>query len=459
MRNPSNDGSSFPDATGTIAAMDQALPADRIREAAESRQTRLVELTRALVAHRSENPKLLAGEEAQDVAAAAERTCQDLLERELAALGMEIDRFDALPGRPDLVGTLRGVGGGRSLILNGHIDVVPAGDHGAWPHPPFGGELEGGRLWGRGTCDMKGGIACGVVALELLADLGVELKGDLIFQAVVDEETGGPGTRAALARGHVADAAIVLEPTAGEIVTVEGGLEWLRIVVRGQTGHSAARYRSIHAGGQGSAVSAIEKALKLLAAIGELERHWGNTKVHPLMPRGITTINPGVIAGGSGGGRDGMPNGMLAYSNFSDYCALGLSLKYLPNERGEEVKAEFEQFVARFAETDPWLREHPPEIEWGVAGVSFRPSEVASDHPLVETCAGAFRQLVGEPRLGGFEAVSDLAWLAEAGVPAVLYGPGNVAQAHSSAEYVDVSELVDVCGVVALAVAAWCGSR
>lgn len=433
--------------------------ADRIRAAAPGREGRLVALTRELVGYPSENPKLLAGAQSQAAAVAAELACQDAIERELAQLGMQIDRFDALPGRPDVVGTLRGTGGGRSLILNGHVDVVPAGDHGSWPQPPFGGELVAGRLWGRGACDMKGGLACGIVALELLAELGVELAGDVIFQSVVDEETGGPGTRAALARGHLAEAAIVLEPTAGEIVTVEGGLEWLRVVVRGQTGHSAARYRSIHAGGQGSAVSAIEKSLKLLAAIGDLERHWGNTKVHPLMPRGITTINPGVIAGGSGGGCDGLPNGMLAYSNFSDYCALGLSLKYLPNERRDDVRAEFEQFVARFAETDPWLREHPPEIEWGIAGVSFPPSEVATDHELVETCAGAFRELVGVPRLGGFEAVSDLAWLAEAGVPAVLYGPGNVAQAHSSAEYVEVRELIDVCAVVALSVASWCGSR
>jgi len=110
---------------------------------------------------------------------------------------------------------------------------------------------------------MKGGIACGIVALRVLQSLGIRLQGDVVFQSVVDEETGGPGTRAALARGHVADAAIVLEPTAREIVTVEGGLEWVRVVVRGRTGHSAIRYRSVHAGGRGDAVSAIEKAVKL----------------------------------------------------------------------------------------------------------------------------------------------------------------------------------------------------
>ena len=285
----------------------------------------------------------------------------------------------------------------------------------------------------------------------------MQLRGDVVFQSVVDEETGGPGTRAALARGHVADAAIVLEPTAREIVTAEGGLEWVRVVVRGRTGHSAVRYRSVHAGGRGEAVSAIEKAVKLLAAVAELERHWAVHKLHPLMPRGITTINPGVIAGGSGGGADGIPNGMIAYSNFADYCALGLSLKYLPDERGSDVKAEFEDYIARVAAADPWLREHPPEIEWGVAGVSFPPSEVASDHPLVTSLSGAFRAVAGDPRLSGFEAVSDLAWLAESGIPAVLYGPGDFAQAHSSAEYVAVDELVEVASVVALALCDWCG--
>jgi acetylornithine deacetylase/succinyl-diaminopimelate desuccinylase family protein len=429
-----------------------------VRAAVGDQRDELIALVRALVSHPSENPKLLTEAGAQARATAAEAACQDAISAELVALGFEIDRFEALPGRYDVVGRLAGAGGGRSLILNGHVDVVPAGDPSAWPHDPWGGELEGGKLWGRGACDMKGGIGCGIVALRALQALGVRLAGDVVFQSVVDEETGGPGTHTALARGHVADAAIVLEPTARTIVTVEGGLEWVRVVVRGRTGHSAIRYRSVHAGGRGEAVSAIEKAVKLLAAVAELERHWAVHKVHPLMPRGITTINPGVIAGGSGGGADGVPNGMIAYSNFADYCALGLSLKYLPDERGEDVKAEFEQYIARVAAADPWLREHPPEIEWGIAGVSFPPSEVPSSHPLVTTLSAAFEAVAGEPRLAGFEAVSDLAWLAEAGIPAVLYGPGDFAQAHSSAEYVAVDDLVEVATVVALAICDWCGT-
>src|SRR4051812_390384 len=432
---------------------------EAVRGATDQRRDELVGLVRELVSHPSENPKLLGDADAQARATAAEAACQDAMAAHLGALGMRIDRFEALPGRDDVVGRLGGAGGGRSLILNGHVDVVPAGDSSAWPHDPWGGELEGGRLWGRGACDMKGGIASGVVALRVLGSLGVRLAGDVVFQSVVDEETGGPGTRAALARGHTADAAIVLEPTAREIVTVEGGLEWVRVVVRGRTGHSAIRYRSVHAGGRGEAVSAIEKAVKLLAAVGELERHWAVHKLHPLMPRGITTINPGVIAGGSGGGAEGVPNGMIAYSNFADYCALGLSLKYLPDERREEVRAEFEQYVARVAAADPWLREHPPEIEWGIAGVSFPPAQTPADHPFLAVLSDAVALATGAPAvMEGMVAVTDLAWLGGAGIPGAIFGPGSLAgNAHGDNEFIAIEELTQGTYALALAVAGWCG--
>lgn len=431
---------------------------EAIRAAVAARRDELTELTRQLVAHPSENAKLVSAG-ARPAAIAAERACQDAIERELAALGMTIDRFEALPEREDVVGRLAGSGGGRSLILNGHVDLVPAGDAAAWPEDPWGGRVDDeGRLWGRGSCDMKGGLACGIVALRVLRDLGIRLRGDVVFQSVVDEETGGPGTARAIERGHVADAAIVLEPTNGHLQPVEGGLEWVRVVVRGRTGHSAVRYRSIHAGGRGEPVSAIEKAVDVLLRIRELERYWGVHRVHPLMPRGITTINPGVIAGGSGGGTDGMPNGMVAYSNMSDYCSLGLSMKYLPDERREDVRAMLEDELARISAADPWLREHPLEVEWGIGGVSFPPAETPPDHPFCQTVAGAFRTVTGRPEtFSGFEAVSDLAWLSHAGVPSMLYGPGDFAQAHSSAEFVRVDELVEVAAVVAVALCEWCG--
>ena len=424
----------------------ESLAAD-VSAAVGRRREELVELVRELVACRSENPKLLDDLERAEAGRQGEASCQDRIGERLTELGMAIDRFEALPGRDDVVGRLAGSGGGgRSLILNGHVDVVPAGDPTAWPHDPWAGKVADGRIWGRGACDMKGGLAAGIGALWVLRDLGVSLRGDVVFQSVVDEEAGGPGTHAALERGHRAEAAIVLEPTAGAIMPVEGGVEWLRVVVRGVGGHSAVRYRSVHAGGQGTAVNAIEKAAKLLAAVQELERYWGNTKVHPLMPKGITTINPGMISGGS-----------PALSNMAERCELGLSLKYLPSERAEDVRREFEAYIAAVAAIDPWLRNHPPEIEWGFGAVSFPPAEIAFDHPLAQAVAASYRQVLGEPQWRGFEAVSDLAWLAQAGIPGLLFGPGDARQAHGPGEYLLVDDLVTTTKVLALALVEWCG--
>jgi acetylornithine deacetylase len=417
----------------------------QVSAAVEQRADDIVELVRELVSYRSENPKLLDDPARREEGRVQEAACQEAIAAHLQNLGLEIDVFEALPGRNDVVGTLTGQGEGRSLILNGHVDVVPAGDAELWPHDPWSGTVVDGRVWGRGACDMKGGLAAGIAALRILRALELRPAGDVIFQAVVDEETGGPGTRRAVER-HRADAAIVLEPSAGALIPVEGGLEWLTVTVTGQAGHSALRYRSVHAGGRGTAVNAIEKTAKLLSAVQELERQWANRKVHPLLPAGITTINPGSINGGT-----------QALSTMVDRCVLGLSLKYLPDERADDVKREFEDFVAAVARTDEWLRDHPPEIEWGVSGVSFPPSELPLDHPFAQAAATAYRDVAGEPRWAGFEAVSDLAWLAEAGVPGLLYGPGDAAQAHTTAEYLDIDDLLTATKVVELAVVEWCG--
>jgi acetylornithine deacetylase len=343
------------------------------------------------------------------------------------------------------------------MMLNGHVDVVPAGDEDDWPQPPWSGAVIDGRLWGRGSSDMKGGLVAGIGALKALQRAGLAHAGEIIFESVTDEEVGGPGTRSAIERGYRADAVIVLEPTSGQLCPVEGGLEWLDLKVSGVAGHSAQRYRSIHAGGQGTAVNAIEKAARILAAIQEYERHRGNTAVHPLMPRGITTINPGMIAGGSGGELDGMPRTTLAYSNMSDFCVIGLSLKYLPTERGDEVRAEFEEYIAAVAATDPWLRDHPPTIEWGRHGVSMPPAETKPDHPFLRVIESASRDVTGEANWTGFEAKTDLCWLVEAGIPGLIYGPGAIDQAHGASEYIELDELRTATTVVALTIARWCG--
>jgi acetylornithine deacetylase len=349
--------------------------------------------------------------------------------------------------------------GARSLILNGHIDVVPAGDPAAWTHAPFAAEIADGKIWGRGTVDMKGGIAAMITAVEAIQLAGIRLQGDVLIESVVDEETGGPGTMQTIEHGYRADAAIVVEPTDFAVQPVEGGLEWLRVVVRGRSGHSAYRYRSVHAGGQGVAVNAIEKTAKILAAVQDLERHWAVHKRHPLLPAGITTINPGVIIGGTGGGENGVPNVLTAVSTFPDYCALELSLKYLPGEETDAVRAEFEDYIGRVAAADPWLREHPPEIEWGIRGVSFPPAETPVNHPFLDVLSQAATMATSSPAvLEGMVAVTDLAWLASAGIPGAIFGPGSIAwNAHGDDEYIVIEDLTKGVSALAFAICGWCG--
>jgi acetylornithine deacetylase/succinyl-diaminopimelate desuccinylase family protein len=431
---------------------EQAALAERLKQASTDLEPAIIAFLQELIRVPTENPKLA------PVEPGAESDCQDIIESRFRAMGLAIDRWDVYPGRPDLVGIWKGTGSGRSMIVNGHIDVVPAGDPAAWSHPPFGGEIAEGKVWGRGAVDMKGGIAAMVGAVEALQQAGIRLKGDVLLESVVDEETGGPGTLQTIERGHRADAVIVAEPTELVIQPVEGGLEWLRLTVRGVAGHSAYRYRSVHAGGQGTAVNAIEKTAKILAAVQDLERSWANRKKHPLLPAGITTINPGVMIGGTGGGANGMPNVLTAVSTFPDYCSLELSLKYLPSEKTSEVRAEFEDFIARVAATDPWLRENPPEIEWGIRGVSFPPAETPADHPFLGVLEQTAELVTGKPAVQeGMVAVTDLAWFGGAGIPGAIFGPGGIGNAHGNDEFIKIADITEGVAAFALAMCLWCG--
>ena len=423
----------------------------RINDAVDASTDELIGLVQDLVRIPSENPKLSGVEDGGEAAV------QDRVQEALRAIGAEIDRWEALPGRPDVVGAIRGTGGGPSLALNGHIDVVPAGNAADWPHGPYEAAVADGMIWGRGACDMKGGVGAMLHAATILHRLGIRLRGDLFLETVIDEETGGPGTRATIERGYRPDFVVVTEPTNMIIYPVEGGLEWLRVTITGVAGHSAFRYRSVHAGGQGTAVNALEKGAFVLRAVQELERAWAVRKVHPLMPKGITTINPGVMVAGSGGGQDGMANVLTAVSTFPDYCSLELSLKYLPSETQAAVRAEFEEYIHRVAQTDEWLREHPPTIEWGLRGVAFPPVNTPSDHPGVRTLIDVVERTGGATELRGFEAVADTAWFAEAGIPSVLFGPGSGAGAHGVDERLEIDQLIAGTRVLALMMVAWCG--
>ena len=371
----------------------------------------------------------------------------------LEQMGFANDLWEEAPQRANLVGTLQGSGEGRSLILTGHVDVVPTPHPEKWTDPPFSGVVKDGRVWGRGASDMKGGIAAMVKAVEAIQKNGLRLKGDLLVECTVGEETGDGATVGAAAtidRGYTADAAIVTEPS-DEIVFCSGGLLWLSLTVAGRTGHSFARYEMIRAGGKGAAVgvNAIEKAFKVCAGLRDLEEEWGFNKNHPLLPTGHSTLGPNVIRGGPG--EIGTP------FITPDFCTVDYCIWYPPHIDVEEIKAEIEERIHLVSATDGWLKDHPPQVDWKFHWTRY---EVDEDHPIISTVMAAHESVTGKTaKPVASPGVIDAAFMTEKGVPSICYGSGGLGlySVHGVDEFVVVDDLVRATKVLALAVLDWCG--
>ncbi len=425
----------------------------RLAVAIERARPELLRLVLQLMAFRtaSQNP--------DDPAYPTEaRACLDWVEGYLREPSFEIQRWDAapstFPGHPVLAAQLKGLGGGRSLAINGHLDVVPVGaDPKAWA-----AEVREGVLHGRGSLDMKGGVACALLAVRVLRDLGCRLHGDLWLHLVTDEEVVGWGTRECIARLPPTDAVLDPEPTNLAIVPIEGGLEHVRIEVEGLEAHAGSRWRSIHAGGQqGGGVNAIEKMLKLVLAIQDLERQWANTKAHALFPAGYNSILPGLIVGGPGGGHDGKLNMVTNPGTTPNYCAVEYNLWFYPFETIEQIRSDIERYVLDACRLDPWLRQHPPRFTWALRNIRLPPFATDPEHPFIRTLQGAVQATGVTPRVVGFSAVADLAWYGKWGVPGALFGAGDVRLAHGANEHVALDDLVTAAKGIALTLLRWCG--
>ncbi len=382
---------------------------------------------------------------------------QDLMAEMLRATGMDVDMWEPrhedfhdagypeyvaeeppFVGRPNVVGILKGTGGGRSIAINGHIDVVPAGDETAWTYPPFSATRVDGRIYGRGSTDMKGGLIAGIGAIRAIRAAGVRLRGDVMVQSVIAEESGGAGTLAAVLRGHVADGVLIAEPTQLNITPAGGGCLMFRITVHGRSAHAALRYEG---------ESALEHWYPLHAALLALEAERNRTVHHPLyehLPNKFP-FNVGRLEAGNW--PSSVPETLVAEGRFG----------ILPGEDMEGVRASFERTLADAAQANPWLRDHPPELEW--YGAQFGTAEIAVDHPLVHTLHDAFVDTMGhEPGVEGVAWGSDMRFFTEiAHVPAVLFGPGNVALAHYTDEFVLEEEIRQAMRVDALTILRWCG--
>ncbi|WP_126426744.1 acetylornithine deacetylase [Brevibacillus marinus] len=381
---------------------------------------------------------------------------QTWLARRLAECGFAIDRWTVYPGDDNVVGRLKGTASEayRSLIINGHIDVAEVGDDAGWRYPPFSlTEGPDGRWYGRGTADMKGGLIASLFAIRLLREYGVELRGDLLFQSVIGEEAGEAGTLSALERGYTADFAVVADSSQLRLCGQGGVITGWITVESPTTWHDGMRSRMIHAGGRVHGASAIEKMMKIIAALGELERHWAVMKQYPGFPPGSNTINPAVIEGGR-------------HAAFvADKCALWITVHFYPNESYEQVTQEIEQHILAAAKADPWLKDHPPTFRWGgrsmieERGEIFPALALAPEHPATQLLCRAYEQQCGTPPILEMSpTVTDAGWFGQLGIPAVIFGPGELAQAHAVDESVDPQELLQFAQIMARFIADWCNT-
>jgi acetylornithine deacetylase len=430
---------------------------DAVVEAVERSRAGLQGLLRELIEFRTESQ----AKEATHFPDEARR-CIDYVVGFLEPLGFEVEGWDVgpsmtFPAHPLIVARRPGSGGGRSLAFNSHVDVVPVGDRSSWSREPFGGELVDGRIYGRGATDMKGGLAAAMWATKTALEQGLEPRGDIVFHVVSDEEVVGNGTREIVARAPACDVTLSLEPTELRLCAAEGGLVHFRIEVEGVEAHASTRYLSLHAGGKGrGGVNAIEKAIKIIVALQELEREWAVTKSHPILPPGYDTIAPNIMVGGPGGGADGR---LTLFSNAGtapNYCSIEYNLWFYPDENFETVKAEVEEVVDAVCRADPWLREHPPRFTWKLGNIYFPPLDVPLDHPAVETLSGCLAGVGLDPTPQGFGAATDLAWYGERQLPGIICGPGRLAQCHVADEYLDAGQLGLAAKVYARMLVDWC---
>lgn len=386
-----------------------------------------------------------------------EKKCQLFIADKLKNLGMEVDIFspDELVGlkehpyynpgreyrdRPNVVGTYKGKGKGKSILLTGHVDVVSPGDKKQWKHDPWGGIVEAGRIFGRGTTDMKGGLGAEIMAIECVKELGIHLQGDIIFASVVDEEFGGMnGSLACAARGYRADGGILAEPTSLMFFPGSAGGQQYRIKVKGKIAFEGEKHKG---------VSAIEKMYKVIHSLQELERKRDRrAKKHPLFSN-YPIASPIAVISIQGGDPEigGIP----------DWCTIEVWHGAIPGETEDEVIDELHQWLRQSLADDSWLKVNPVEIKPIIKWID--PCDIPIEHPVIKTASSAFYKVTGErPKFAGMRGASDLSRFIICGeTPMFIFGPGDSGMAHCLDESLSIENLIKATKVIALTILDWC---
>lgn len=409
----------------------------------DARRGRIIELLQALVRIPS-----VTGEEGEIQGFVAER---------LRRMGLEVDVWEpdwealkkhpgyvpvtrGYEGRPNVVGVIKGMGGGKSLLLNGHTDTVPNGPREAWEHDPLGADLVDGRVYGRGASDMKSGVAAIIAAAECFLAAGLRPKGDVILDIVVDEELSGHGTLDTILRGYRADAGICCETSGNAVQPGSIGRIWFEVRIKGKPAGIQRRYEG---------VNAIDLGYKIVQAVAGLEKARLKTVSHSLYPKIIDAI-PCMIGSFEAGS---FP------SAFPDTCLLKGSMATVPGEDHAAAKRSLVDQVARAAQADPWMKDHPPEVRF--AGYYAEAAAIDRNHPIVQTVARNYKEVTGrDPEISGRQGAADIRFLNGFGkIPTVIFGPGPTTQMHANNEWVAVDDLIDAVKTLALSICDWCGAE
>jgi len=376
------------------------------------RKKELVDLTVQLVQTPTENPP------------GNEKGAVQLLKPFLSKMGFKIKTVLSPKGRWNLVAEKRWGKGGRTLIFNGHLDVVPAGNPSQWTYPPFQGKLHRGRIYGRGSSDMKSGIASFLQALSSIERSKIPLhQGAVLLHLVSDEESHGHQGMGFLTQqeGIQGHAALVGEPTDLQPVIAQKGALWLRIVAFGKSAHGSRP----HLG-----VNAIEKMTTLVRRLSSipLERE------HPLL--GKPTLSIGMIQGGT------------KINIVPDRCQIEADRRLLPDERREKALEEIKEILDSLQSQDPLFQYRLEEIDFA------EPAEIDSDEEIVKIGVEAIQNVTGrKPLLSGFSGFTDSRfYVNQCHIPTLIFGPGAVDQSHTTNESVEVDALVDAAHIYAMVV-------
>jgi len=360
-----------------------------------------------------------------------EKGCAEYIQSTLSQWGVETKMIsEPLPHRPQIMATVNGKEAGPTLILNGHMDVVPEGSRSHWKYDPYGGVVEAGRIYGRGSSDMKGGLAAMMMLAKLLHEKGLP-RGKVVFQFVMGEETGDPGTKHLLSiLGNKGDYGIVLEPTSLRVATAEKGLAWFRITWEGRPAHASVAEQGINP---------IEKAVKFGTRLLEYDQKL-RTHLHPLLGSPKCTMT--------------MINGGTKENIVPESCSLIIDRRFNPEETPDSVESELRNILEELTLEDADFKY---QIE---RTMLYESAEIPGDSLIANVLRKHAAQISGiskEP-FGTIYSTDVRNFINDAKIPAVTFGPGDVHQAHTFNESIEIQQIVDCVRILLLAIRDLSGS-